>query len=159
MCGDFQSSLREFYLTLINKHYLVDRQESPYGPLFGPLPIPLLKPGDRGQVLVDIADDLDRAAQDGVLKGVTLRLLIEQLTARDTLEFELNGKLLNAESARKRLLYNDCWLDFDVLPPLLKQGWPSKRNPPASIPNSWAIPMVVSPTCLGLKIIQPAAGK
>lgn len=106
-----------------DKHYLVDRQESPFGPLFGPLPIPLLKPGDRGQVLVDIADDLDGAAQDGVLKEVTLRLLIEQLTDRDTLEFELNGKLLNAESARKRLLYNDCWLDFNVLPPLLKQGW------------------------------------
>ena len=69
------------------------------------------------------ADALASAVQDGALKGVTLRLLIEHLTALDTLEFDLNGKLLDTASARKRLLYNDCWLDFDVFPPVLKQGW------------------------------------
>ena len=118
-----------------DKHYLVDQRDWGYGPLHrtwhqwtgkkhpGPLPITLSKRGDSTQILVDIADDLASAAQDGVLKEVTLRLLIEQLTARDTLEFDLNGKLLNTESARTRLLYNDCWLEFDVFPPLLKQGW------------------------------------
>ncbi len=76
--------------------------------------------------------------QDGALKGVTLRLLIEHLTALDTLEFDLNGKLLDTASARKRLLYNDCWLDFDVFPPVLKQGWNNlkvkveSRNPRVS---------------------------
>ena len=106
-----------------DKHYLVDQKKWSYGPLHGPLPVYLDLPGDGAQISVDIADDLASAAQDGVLKEVTLRLLIEQLTALDKLAFQLNGKVLDAASARKRLLYNDYWLDFDVFPPLLKQGW------------------------------------
>ena len=116
-----------------DKHYLVDQRESG-----GPLPVTLRKPGDEAKISIDIADALASAVQDGALKGVTLRLLIEHLTDLDTLEFDLNGELLDTASAWKRLLYNDCWLDFDVFPPVLKQGWNNlkvkveSRNPRVS---------------------------
>ncbi len=79
--------------------------------------------GDEVEVSVDIADDLVSAASDGVLEAATLRLLVEHLTARDELQFELNGNTLDPSLARTRLLYNDAWLEFDVSPPLLRQGW------------------------------------
>ena len=79
--------------------------------------------GDETEVSVDIADDLASAARDGALKAATLRLLVEQLTARDELQIDLNGQKLDPALARRHLLYNDTWLAFDVSPPLLQQGW------------------------------------
>ena len=102
-----------------DKHYLVDQRE--WGE--GPLPAMLEKPGDETEVLVDIADDLESAASDDALKAVTLRLLVEQLTVLDELRFDLNGHMLDRSQARTHQLYNDTWLEFDVSPPLLRQGW------------------------------------
>ena len=79
--------------------------------------------GDEVEVSVDIADDLASASRDRALKEATLRLLIEQLTSLDELQFDLNGNALDPSLARTRLLYNDAWLEFDVSPPLLRQGW------------------------------------
>lgn len=92
-----------------DKHYIV-------GPLLrgGPLPLPLAVAGDAAEINVEIADDLAAARQAGVPHEVTLRLMIEQLTARDQLAVQLNGTALDMASAKKRLNYNDCWLDFDV---------------------------------------------
>jgi len=36
------------------------------------------------------------------------------LTALDQVELQLNGCSLDVAAAKKRLNYNDCWLDFDV---------------------------------------------
>jgi hypothetical protein len=102
-----------------NKHYLLDQREWAEGPL----PATLENPGDEVEVSVDVADDLDSAARDGALQAVTLRLLVEQLTIRDQLQFDLNGHTLDASKARTRQLYNDTWLEFDVTPPLARQGW------------------------------------
>ena len=89
----------------------------------GPLPAMLAGAGDEVEVSVDIADDLASAAQDGALKAATLRLLMDQLTALDELQIDLNGHTLDPSLARKHQLYNDTWLEFDVSPPLLQQGW------------------------------------
>ena len=84
--------------------------------------------------------DLNSALHDGALNEATLRLMIVNLTSLDMLRFKLNGKLLDSTSAKRRLLYNDCWIDLDVLPPLLKQGWNhlnvkmKSRNPHISAP-------------------------
>ena len=102
-----------------DKHYLKDQRE--WG--MGPLPATLDGAGDETEVMLDIADDLASAAGDGALKEVTLRLMVEQLTALDELRFELNGKTLDPSLARRRLLFNDAWLDFDVSPPLMQQGY------------------------------------
>ena len=106
-----------------DKHYLVDRRESGSGPI----PVTLEKPGDETEVEVDVADDLVSADADGALKEATLRLLVEQLTVLDELDFTLNGNALDQSLARQRLLFNDAWLDFDVSPPLLRQGSNSLR--------------------------------
>ena len=102
-----------------DKHYLVDQREW----AGGPLPATLAGAGDETEFSVDIGDDLVSAARDGALKAATLRLLIEQLTAPDELQFDLNGQTLDPSLARKHQLYNDTWLEFDVSPPLLQQGW------------------------------------
>ena len=102
-----------------DKHYVVDQREW----AGGPLPAMLAGAGDEVEVSVDIADDLASASRDRALKEATLRLLIEQLTSLDELQFDLNGNALDPSLARTRLLYNDAWLEFDVSPPLLRQGW------------------------------------
>ncbi len=102
-----------------DKHYLVDHREWAEGPL----PTTLERPGDEAEVSIDIADNLVSAASDGVLEAATLRLLVEHLTVLDELRFDLNGDALDPSPARTRLLYNDAWLEFDVSPPLLRQGW------------------------------------
>ena len=48
---------------------------------------------------------------------------MEQLTALDELQFDLNGRTLDPALARTHQLYNDTWLEFDVSPPLARQGW------------------------------------
>jgi hypothetical protein len=115
-----------------DKHYLVDypRRTPDRAVELGaptvppsPLPVSLSEPGDTCEIPIDVADDLASAARDGALKEATLRLMIRDLTSLDRLAFELNGTLLDADSARERLLYNECWLDFDVSKPLLAQGW------------------------------------
>ncbi|HSI13327.1 MAG TPA: family 10 glycosylhydrolase [Chthoniobacter sp.] len=92
-----------------DKHYLVGPQK--HG---GVLPLPLAKAGDAQEINVEIADDLDAARKDGVLRTVTLRMMVEQLTTLDQLQLTLNGQPLDLASATKRLNYNDCWLDFEV---------------------------------------------
>lgn len=99
-----------------NKHYLVGPQK--HG---GPLPLNLLQAGNHAEMNVEIADDLAAAQKDGTLKSATLRLMIVQLTKLDELDIRLNGQPLDIATAKKRLNYNDCWLDFDVST-LMKKG-------------------------------------
>ena len=80
----------------------------------GPLPLNLARAGDAQEINVEIADDLDAARHDGILREATLRVMIEQLTSLDQLDVQFNGTPLNVASAKKRLNYNDCWVDFDV---------------------------------------------
>ncbi len=98
-----------------DKHYLV----GPKG-RGGSLPIELGKAGDAVEIHVEIADDLVAAHRDGLLRTATLRLLIEQLTSLDQFDLMLNGAMLDLAKARKRLNYNDCWLDFDVAQSMIK---------------------------------------
>lgn len=100
-----------------DKHYLV-------GPKWrgGSLPIELAKADKTAEIDVEIADDLAAARRDGVLQTATLRLLVEQLTPLDQLGLELNGRQLDLATARKRLNYNDCWLDLDVASTMTKGG-------------------------------------
>ena len=101
-----------------DKHYLVDQQVWDSGPL----PIELASVGDSTRVSVDVADDLDAASKEGSLKEASLRLLVDHLTPLDQLEIRLNEELL--KTARpNRIFFNETWLEFDVTPPLLKQGW------------------------------------
>ncbi len=95
-----------------DKHYIVGPQERG-----GPLPLDLAKAGDTVEMNVEIADDL--VAEGG---QATLRLMIEQLTTLDSLDLRLNGTVLDLSSAKKRLNYNDCWLDFDVSKLMHKGG-------------------------------------
>lgn len=90
-------------LAHLDKHYIV-------GPVGrgGPLPLSLVRAGDAVEIKVEIADDPAAAP------GVTLRLMIEQATALDRFDIQLNGTALDIASAKERLNYNDCWLDFDV---------------------------------------------
>ena len=115
----------------LNKHYLVDNPfdwdvmtEELGAPSIppGPLPIPLAKPGDSTEVQIDIADDVQAAVAEGSLTDATLRLMIVNLNSLDDVEFALNDKLLDDVLVRRRLLYNDCWLEFDVKE-FLRQGW------------------------------------
>ena len=119
-----------------NKHYLVGPQK--HG---GPLPIHLPHASNSAEISVEIADDIATTQKDGTLKSAILRLMIVQLTTLDTLDLRLNGQSLDLAAARKRLNYNDCWLDFDVAP-LLHQGKNSltlqvkERNPHVLAPLS-----------------------
>ena len=97
--------------------------------------------GNNSRVSVDVADDLDAALEEGVLKEASLRLLVDHLTPLDQLEIRLNEEVL--ETARpNRIFFNETWLEFDVAPPLLKQGWNQVdavvrgRNPQVTSPLS-----------------------
>jgi hypothetical protein len=91
-----------------DKHYLV----GPAG-RGGCLPLEL-RPSVTTPVKIEIADDLAAAEREGVLRTVTLRLLIEQMTGPDRIEYTLNGVSLDPAAAIRRINYNDTWLDFDV---------------------------------------------
>jgi hypothetical protein len=78
------------------------------------LPFDLAKAGDAAEINVEIADDLAAAQAASAPAEITLRLMIEQLTSLDQIDIALNGSALNVASAKQRLNYNDCWLDFDV---------------------------------------------
>jgi len=100
----------------------------------GTLPLNLARAGDTHEINVEIADDLAAAQHEGVPPEVTLRLMVEQLTSLDQLEFQLNSVILDMASAKKRLNYNDCWLDFDVSKTMRKGNNPlviklTTRNP------------------------------
>lgn len=95
-----------------DKHYIVGPKERG-----GPLPLNLSQAGDATELNVEIADDPAAAGAQA-----TLRLMIEQLTSLDHLELRLNGTSLDLSSAKKRLNYNDCWLDFDVTKLMRKGG-------------------------------------
>jgi len=119
-----------------NKHYLVDNPHNWQGvanemgapPIpKGPLPVDLMNPGDTANVTIDIADDIKQAAIDGAFEKATLRILVVNLTSIDSIEFSLNGMQLDFNAAQKKLLYNDCWIEFDVSDSVLIQGWNSLR--------------------------------
>ena len=92
-----------------DKHYIVGPEKRG-----GPLPLNLASAGDTQEINVEIADDLDAAQRDGLHGAATLRVLIEQLTSLDQLDIQFNGAPLDLAAAKKRLNYNDCWVDFDV---------------------------------------------
>lgn len=111
-----------------DKHYLVmprDRRISPdilatSGDSCGPAPVKLA-PQQPVTFKLEIADDLDAARRDGVLRQAVLRLLIEQLTTRDIVEYRLQGQPLDAATAVRHYNYNDCWIDLDTTASL-RQG-------------------------------------
>lgn len=98
-----------------DKHYLV-------GPVGhgGCLPIHLSNPGYQAKIDVEIADNIQGAHRDGSLGGATLRLMIEQLTSLDRIEFQIDGIPLDLNAATKRYNYNESWVDFDVAKTLKK---------------------------------------
>ena len=117
-----------------NKYYIVGPKNRG-----GPLPLDLAQAGDAQEINVEIADDISAARKDGVLHEATLRLMIEQLTDLDHLDLQLNGSPLDEASAKKRLNYNDCWLDFDASQILHKGNNAlslkvTSRNPHVSAP-------------------------
>ena len=131
-----------------DKHYLVDdtprwqnmADEAGAPPIpKGILPAELRSIGDAATVSIDVADDIAPAVRDGTLQEATLRVLVEHLTANDTVEFAFNDSDLTVQGAGQRLLYNDCWIDFDVAR-MLQQGWNvlvitvMKRNPYVNTP-------------------------
>ena len=132
-----------------SKHYLVDNPHdrdaiSPeYGGATipaGPLPVNLNVAGDSAEIPIDVGDDLASGMADGSLESAILRLMIVNLTAQDDVSFVLNGTSLDGACKSRRLLYDDCWLEFDVSDGLMKQGWNSlgltvnTRNPYVAAP-------------------------
>lgn len=96
-------------LARLDKHYLVGPEKRG-----GSLPRVLAAANDRAKINVEVADDLNAARQEGANPTATLRLAVEQLTALDRLDIQWNDKPLNLGAAKRRLNYNDCWLDLDV---------------------------------------------
>ncbi|MHC4874574.1 MAG: family 10 glycosylhydrolase [Planctomycetota bacterium] len=93
----------------LDKHYLVDVAQAK-----GILPIEIDKPGDKAEVKLDFADNLKEAEEKGILDSVILRIMVENLSIIDEISIKLNGKLLDCKTAKRRLNYNDCWLDFTL---------------------------------------------
>lgn len=110
--GDPQAIARK------DKHYLADQKM--WGA--GRLPLELAKAGDEAEISLDVADDLEAASRDGVLKSAALRLLVDHLTPPDRLEVTLNGQPVG-DADRQHVFFNETWLEFAVGPPQLKQGW------------------------------------
>ncbi|MDB5851391.1 MAG: hypothetical protein JWP29_5143 [Rhodoferax sp.] len=92
-----------------DKHYLV-------GPVGrgGPLPLMLAVYGGAvgGDAVLDVelADDFDTASPP----TACLRLMVEQLTALDTLQLFFGAHELPHAAVSRQLNYNDCWLDVEV---------------------------------------------
>ncbi|MCY3777873.1 MAG: hypothetical protein OXH11_18005 [Candidatus Aminicenantes bacterium] len=101
-----------------DKHYLADQKT--WGA--GRLPLDLAKAGDAVEVSLDVADDLETAAREGVLKSAAVRLLVDQLTPLDRLEVTLNGQPIGDPHTR-HVFFTETWLEFAAGPPQLKQGW------------------------------------
>jgi len=101
-----------------DKHYLADQKT--WGA--GRLPLELAEAGHEAEVSLDVADDLEAASREGVLKSATLRLLVDQLTPPDRLEITLNGRPVG-DPHTQHVFFNETWLEFAVGPPQLKQGW------------------------------------
>ena len=120
-----------------DKHYLADQQK--WGA--GRLPLDLAKVGEEVEVSLDVADDLEAASREGVLKSATLRLLVDQLTPQDRLEVTLNGRPIG-DPDTQHVFFNETWLEFAAGPPQLKQGWNRigtavrARNPQITSPLS-----------------------
>lgn len=103
-------------LTRLDKHYLV----GPAG-RGGSLPHSLARSGDRAEIEVEIADDFETAARQGRPVESTLRLMVDQLTTLDRMEYQLNGVKLDPATALKRYNYSECWCEF-VVSGVLKRG-------------------------------------
>ena len=101
-----------------DKHYLADQRK--WGA--GRLPLELAQVGDQVEVSLDVADDLEAASREGVLKSAAVRLLVDQLTPPDRLEVTLNGRPVG-DPDTQHVFFNETWLEFAVGPPQLQQGW------------------------------------
>lgn len=115
----------------LDKHYLIDNKplweiytlEMGSSPIpRPPLPIDLKVAGDTADINIDIADNVPASNSDGSLLEATLRIMIINLTDLDKLDFKLNGNVLDITAAQIRILYNDCWIEFDVSNMEVHQG-------------------------------------
>ena len=103
-------------LARLDKHYLV----GPEG-RGGSLPKSLARSGEGVEINLEVADDFGAAARQKIPVESTLRLMVDQLTKLDQIEYELNGVKLDPATALKRYNYSECWCDF-VVSGILKQG-------------------------------------
>jgi hypothetical protein len=133
----------------LDKHYVTDTPHSledisaelggpPVPP--GQLPVSLTDADDTATVKIDIADDL---AGPQLPKDVVVKLLITNLTSRDSVSYVLNGALIEAEQIETRLLYNECWVLIRPNAGQLRRGWNEisvsvgARNSRVAPPLSW----------------------
>ena len=124
-------------ISKLNKHYLLDydwQSEEFNTELSGPtvpkapLPAKLDKAGDSINLKMDIADD----PTDDSIKSVVFRILINNLTSLDVLDYKINGTKIY--HTKKHINYNHYWIDFELDRRVLVQGFNSidintiKRN-------------------------------
>ena len=124
-------------ISKLNKHYLLDydwQSEEFNTELSGPtvpkapLPAKLDKAGDSINLKMDIADD----PTDDSIKSVVFRILINNLTSLDTLDYKINGTKI--DHTKKHINYNHYWIDFELDRRVLVKGFNSidintiKRN-------------------------------
>ena len=124
-------------ISKLNKHYLLDydwQSEEFNTELSGPtvpkapLPAKLDKAGDSINLKMDIADD----PTDDSIKSVVFRILIDNLTSLDVLDYKINGTKI--DHTKKHINYNHYWIDFELDRRVLIQGFNSidiniiKRN-------------------------------
>jgi len=120
-------------LSHLDKHYIVDDEgdqgkegiavemgtrTSPEQPL----PAELERVGEHAAVTIHIADDLQTASRDGLLRSAILRLMILHFTSLDEVAIDLNGQILPQDEAECKLLFNECWLEFDAAAVGLRRG-------------------------------------
>ena len=124
-------------ISKLNKHYLLDydwESEEFNTELSGPtvpkapLPVKLDKAGDSINLKMDIADD----PTDDSIKSVVFRILINNLTSLDVLDYKINGTKI--DHTKKHINYNHYWIDFELDRRVLVKGFNSidintiKRN-------------------------------
>ncbi|MCH2201661.1 MAG: hypothetical protein MK102_06810 [Fuerstiella sp.] len=90
-------------ITEADKHYILHRRSAQAAELGYdadlPLKIESADPGKRYKIPFSIADDVEQSA--GRIRGIQLRISIENLVTDDRLSIRLNGKSLATESCRR----------------------------------------------------------
>jgi hypothetical protein len=133
-------------LERLDKHYIVAKRGDPLPATFHstrrptlptePLPVALMvTAGEKGQVVrFKVADHLESAARDNVLREVKLKLKVENLCPEeDEVEFKLNGAPLGDSGLVDEIQY--CQFEFALDGPPLRRGENEleailrKRNP------------------------------
>ena len=124
-------------ISKLNKNYLLDydwKSEELKTELSGKnvkkekLKVKLDKDGDSINLKMDIADD----PTDDSIKSVVFRILINNLTSLDVLDYKINGTKI--DHTKKHINYNHYWIDFELDRRVLVQGFNSinintiKRN-------------------------------